>query len=82
MNLWNRDTVLLLALIVSGAAWLVVHVFLSLRAWRLPNLPPVLRWLAWLPPLTPVAGFMGGAVVWAFVWCLIGATYVVLRALA
>ena len=82
MNLWNRDTALLLALIVSGAAWMVVHVFLSLRAWRLPNLPRALRWLAWLPPLTPVAGFMGGAVVWACVWCVAAVTYIVLRALA
>jgi hypothetical protein len=82
MNLWNRDTALLLALIVLGAIWAVVHVALFLKTWRLPGIPRVLRFLSWLPPLTAVAGFWGGATAWAWLWCIVGAAYLVLRSLA
>jgi hypothetical protein len=82
MNLWNRDTALLLALIVLGALWAVLHVALSLRVLRLRNLPRALRWFGWLPPLTPVAGFVGGAPFWALLWCIVAAAYLVLRSMA
>jgi hypothetical protein len=82
MNLWNRDVAFLLALIVSGALLAVLHIALSLRSLRAARLPPALRYLAWLPPLTPVAGFIGGAPVLAVLWCIVLAAYVVLRSLA
>ena len=82
MKIWNRDTLLLLALIVSGAAWAVVHVALFLRTLRLERVPAPLRWLSWLPPLTPIAGFWGGRSGWAVAWCVVAATYLVLRSLS
>jgi hypothetical protein len=82
MSLLNRDTAFLLGLILVGAIWAFAHVALSLHALRAPQLPRVLRWLGWLPPLTPVAGFLCGARLWAWLWCIVGATYLVLRTLA
>jgi hypothetical protein len=82
MNVWNPDTALLLSLIVSGAVWAVVHVALWLRVLHASNLPPALRWLAWLPPLTPVAGFLCGARGWAWLWCIVAVAYLVLRSQA
>jgi hypothetical protein len=82
VNLWTRDTALLLALTGTAAVWLVLQFAVWLRAWRDPKVPRVLRWLSWLPPLTPVAGFMAGAWFLAVLWCIVAALYAVLRSQA
>jgi hypothetical protein len=82
MNLWNRDTIFLLTLIVLGALLLVLHVALCLHALRAPGLPRLLRFFSWLPVLAPLTGFMSGAPVRALLWCIVAAAYVVLRTLA
>jgi hypothetical protein len=71
--------VLFVALTATAAAWGMLHLALSLRAARAERLPGWLRALGWLPPLTPIAGFLSGARVLAIVWCIVGATYLVIR---
>jgi hypothetical protein len=82
MKVWNRDTILLLTWILLGATWMVLHFALSLRVWRSHQLPVLLRWFGWLPPITPVAGLMCGAGGWAVLWCIVAIAYVVLRSFA
>lgn len=82
MNIWSRETLLLLSLIGTGACWLVLQVALWLRSWRAPTVPRVLRWLSWLPPITPIAGFMAGAWFLSVLWCIVAVAYVVLRSQA
>ena len=79
---WTHDTIMFTALTVSAAIWLLLHLALSLRAARSPLLPRWLRVLGWLPPLTPLAGFLAGARARAIVWCIVAATYLVLRTYA
>jgi hypothetical protein len=67
------------ALTVSAALWGLLHLVLSLRSARSKNLPMWLRALAWLPPLTPAAGFLSGARIRAALWCIVAATYLVIR---
>jgi hypothetical protein len=79
MNIWNRDSQVLVSLVLLGAAFGVLHVSVCLHAMRAPALPAALRWLAWLPPLTPVAGFRCGARVLSLLWCIVVCAYLVLR---
>jgi hypothetical protein len=76
---WNHDTVSFVALTVIAALWGLLHLALSLRAARTVRLPGWLRALGWLPPLTPIAGFLSGARVSAIAWCVVAATYLVIR---
>jgi hypothetical protein len=76
---WNQNTVPFVALTVTAALWGLLHLALTLRAARAARLPMWLRALAWLPPITPIAGFLSGARVQAIVWCVVGATYLVIR---
>jgi hypothetical protein len=82
MNLWNRDTQVLLGLCVLGASFLILHVALWLRVLHAPQLHPALRWLSILPPLTPVFGYRSGARVRSVLWCIVVAAYLVLRSRA
>jgi hypothetical protein len=77
----TRELTLLLSLIAVGAGWLVVHVLLLARAARSDRLDKRIRLLAWLPPATPVVGWMAGARVLATLWALQAAVYVWLRSL-
>jgi hypothetical protein len=79
---WTHDTIIFSALTVSAAIWALLHLALSLRAARSPQLPRWLRILGWLPPLTPLAGFLAGARARAIVWCIVAAAYLVLRTYA
>jgi hypothetical protein len=79
MILWDRELLKLIALIVLGAALVLLHLALCLRALRAPGVPTWLRWLAWLPPLTPFAGFRSRAYGLAVLWFIIAGTYLVLR---
>lgn len=76
---WNRDTALFIALTISAAVWLVLHLALSLKAARARALPGWLRFGAWLPPLTPIAGYASGARVRSALWCIVAVAYLVLR---
>jgi hypothetical protein len=76
------DAVVLGALVLVGAAWLLCHAALLMRAARNPSLPTWLRWLGWLPPLTPVAGWLGGARVGAVLWTALAVAYLALRGMA
>ena len=75
----EADDVVFLALVATSTAWAVLHLSLGVSASRHRALPAVLRALALLPPVTPVAGFMAGARVRAVLWVLIGGAYLVLR---
>jgi hypothetical protein len=79
---WTHDTIMFSALTVSAATWLLLQLALSLRAARSPRLPRWMRFWGWLPPLTPLAGFLAGARVRAIIWCIVAATYLVLRTYA
>jgi hypothetical protein len=79
MNLWTRDTIVLGSLVLLGAAFAVLHISLWLHSLRAPALPAALRWLSWLPPLTPVAGFRSGARFLSVLWCIVAIAYLVLR---
>ena len=71
-----------MALTFTAALWLFLHLQLSVRAARSPRLPTWLRATGWLPPLTPVAGFWSGARLRSALWCIVAATYLVLRTYA
>ena len=68
--------------VAGGAVLAVLHIAVWLRSLRAPKVPRALRWLSWLPPITPIAGFMAGAWFLAVLWCIVAATYVVLRSQA
>lgn len=76
---WNHDTMSFVALTATAALWGVLHLALSLKAARTARLPGWLRALGWLPPLTPIAGFLSGARLRAIVWCIVATTYLVIR---
>jgi hypothetical protein len=76
---WNQDTVSFVALTLLATLWGMLHLALSLRVARCERLPGWLRALGWVPPLTPVTGFLCGARVRAIGWCVVAATYLVIR---
>ena len=79
MNLWTRDSVVLLLLIGLFALLLLLHVLLWLRSLRAAAVPKVLRYFTWLPPLACVAGFWSGARLAPALWCIVLIVYLVLR---
>lgn len=68
----------LLILTLLGAAWLVVHAMLLIRAGR-SALGGGWRLLAWLPPATPLVGWRAGARVLPIAWLVLALAYVVMR---
>jgi hypothetical protein len=78
----TRDLVMLLLLTGVGAAWLLVHFALLMRVLRSSELPRWLRLLAWVPPVTPIAGWSAGARQLSALWAAVGVAYWVLRGLA
>ena len=79
MMTMTRELTLLLALIVVGAGWLLVHAMLLVRSVRAAQLSRALRWLAWLPPATPVIGWLAGARVLGALWAVHAVAYIWLR---
>ena len=68
-------------LMVLGAGLLFAHVVLLIRTARaVHTLPGWQRALAWLPPLTPVIGWLAGARVWSALWVAQALAYAILRA--
>jgi hypothetical protein len=80
--MFERDSLVFLGLVVSSALWAVVHLSLALRALGHAPLSWQLRVLAFVPPVTPVVGFMVGAPARSVLWMLFAATYLVLRTAA
>lgn len=79
MNLWSREVGVLLALVVLGTLLVLLHLAICLRAFRSPSVPAWLRWLAWVPPLTPYAGLRARARFLSVTWLIVGLAYFVLR---
>jgi hypothetical protein len=73
------EALTLLTLTVLGALWLTSHVLLLLSAARSEKLRPWLRWLALLPPATPVLGFVAGQRLLGVLWLVLGVVYAALR---
>jgi uncharacterized membrane protein len=82
MTVWNRDSMFLSALIVLFALLVLLHVFFWLRSLRDRDVPKLLRWFTFLPPLGTVASFWSGARVLPVLWCIVLIAYLVLRSLA
>jgi hypothetical protein len=82
MNVWNRDSIVLVVLSGLFALLMVLHVFLWLRSLRASGVPKLLRWFTWLPPLACVAGFWSGARFVSVLWCVVLIAYLVLRSVA
>jgi hypothetical protein len=78
----TRELTLLLALIFVGGTWLLVHVMLLVRTARTARLASPMKLLAWVPPATPIVGWLGGARVLSALWALHGLLYLWLRSLA
>jgi hypothetical protein len=70
---------MLLAWVLSGAAFLVLHLVALWRALRARELAVPWRLLALVPPATPVVAWMGRERTVAVLWGLALAIYVVLR---
>jgi hypothetical protein len=77
----TRDAVLLCSLVLVGASFLLVHLGLSVRTARCATLSRSLRLLSWLPPVTPIAGWLAGARALTLVWLAHGLLYSFLRTL-
>ena len=69
----------LVSVTLLGAGLLIVHVMLLIRTAR-SELSKLWRALAWLPPLTPVAGWMAGQRVLTGLWLVGALAYGMLRA--
>lgn len=68
-------------LTVLGAGLLFSHAVLLIRTAReQQRLGAWQRALAWLPPLTPVMGWLAGARVWSALWVAQALAYAILRA--
>jgi len=68
-------------LTVLGAGLVFVHVVLLIRtAQAQASLAGWQRTLAWLPPLTPVMGWLAGCRVWSALWVAQALAYAILRA--
>lgn len=72
---------LLIAWIVTFAAWLFVHVIATVRVLRSPSLERRVKWLGMVPVATPFVAWRGGARVSAVLWIALAVLYVVLRAM-
>ena len=78
----SLDVLLWLALVVTMAAWGLVHASLLVRTARMPGLTPVQRVLTVaLPPMTPVFGFRLGARRRSVLWWVLVVVYVLLRSI-
>lgn len=78
----SLDVLLWVALVVTMAAWLLVHASLLVRTARMPGLTPVQRLMTVaVPPLTPVFGFRLGARRRSVLWWVLVIIYVLLRSI-
>jgi hypothetical protein len=72
----------LLAAVVLGAAAVVVHLAVWLRVARAAQTTRAWRWLALVPPLTPIAAWRAGLRGAAVAWCVAVVLYAAVRLLA
>jgi hypothetical protein len=78
----TRELTLLTSLIVVGAGWVLVHLMLLARTTRAARLSNRLRLLAWLPPATPLVGWVAGARALGVLWLVQALLYAWLHSLA
>lgn len=78
----SEDAAVLLAMVLVGAAWLLLHFVLVARIVRARRVAAWLRGLSLLPPVTPVVGFMSAQRLGSGLWLLLGVAYFVLWRLA
>ena len=71
----GKDSWILVGLVISGAAWLAIHVALLIRAAGAGRIRPAVRVLALLPPVAPVLAWAAGSRALVVCWILVGATY-------
>lgn len=74
----NQLLGLLIARILVGAAWVVVHVALLVRAGGAREEKAWVRWLALVPPFAPLVGLRLEARVLSYAWCVLSAAYIAL----
>ena len=74
----GSDLSILLALVLSGAVWLTLHLLLIIRAAGARRLGLGVRALALLPPATPVVAWAAGNRVLPVLWVLVGCAYLAL----
>jgi len=68
-------------LVAIGAGLLFAHVVLLIRTARaVDRLAAWQRRLAWIPPLTPVMGWLAGHRAWSALWVAQALAYAILRA--
>jgi hypothetical protein len=79
---WNKDSLLLLALLLVFAIWGWVHLSLSVRLMRTSARPSWQRILALVPPVAALVGWRDGRRVLPLLWWLLAAAYLVLRTAA
>ncbi|HJK89544.1 MAG TPA: hypothetical protein RMH85_09500 [Polyangiaceae bacterium LLY-WYZ-15_(1-7)] len=72
----------LIAAVVLGAAVLVMHVYATWRVVRSDVEPSWWKWIAVVPPVTPVAAWVAGQKKTAGAWVLLLAAYGVVRLIA
>ncbi|MFW6049600.1 MAG: hypothetical protein ACODAU_00420 [Myxococcota bacterium] len=70
---------MLLTWVVVGSVFLVLHVLATWHALRPGELQLRWRWVALLPPATPVVAWLNGARVSPILWAVVLAGYLVLR---
>lgn len=74
-DLWR-----LLGQIVVAAAWALCHLRLLLRTTTTKRkIPALVRWLALIPPVTPIAALIAGQRTFPVVWFALAAAYAALR---
>ena len=74
----GSDLSILLALVLCGAVWAILHLVLLIRAAETRRLHLVVRALALLPPATPIVAWAAGTRVLPVLWALVGSAYLAL----
>lgn len=70
---------MLLAWVLVGAVFLVLHVLALWQGLRAGELASRWRWVALVPPATPVVAWINGARVAPVLWGVVLVTYGILR---
>jgi hypothetical protein len=78
----STELALLIALVVVGAMWLVVHVAVVWKSFRAREIAWYYRLLALIPLAAPGVAWVAGSRVAPIVWGVLGAAYVTLRVVA
>lgn len=76
----TSDLALLIAQIVVAAGWALCHLRLLLRTTTTKRRVALwLRFVVWIPPVTPIAAFLAGQRAFPVLWFALAAAYAALR---